>query len=83
MQLRTHISDFRKKTHSKLPFLWQILQFLSIFLNPGVPFDNLLRPPRAVFPKLFKLSDHKTWKKNWRTTKSLNNYSLDHKLDDC
>ncbi len=50
MQLRTHIYDFRKKTHSKLPFLWQILQFLSIFLNPGVPLDNLLRPPRGTRP---------------------------------
>ncbi len=50
MQLRTHISDFRKKPHSKLPFLWQILQFLSIFSNPGVPLDNLLRPPRGTRP---------------------------------
>jgi hypothetical protein len=41
---------FRKKTHSQLPFLWQILQFLSIFSNTGVPLDNLLRPPRGTRP---------------------------------
>ncbi len=41
MQLRTHITDLCKKTHSKLPFLWQILQLLSIFSNTGVPFDTV------------------------------------------
>jgi hypothetical protein len=50
MQLRKHIYDFCKKAHSKLTFLWQILQLLSIFLNTGVPLDNLLRPPRGARP---------------------------------
>jgi hypothetical protein len=44
MQLRKHISDSRKKTRSKLPFIRQILQILSIFLKLAPPLTTSCIP---------------------------------------